>query len=49
MSKNDLQARPIYHHKENPIRSNVLICRVALMLEKYLEFYTHLSLREIGF
>lgn len=49
MSKSDLQARPIYHHKEKPIRSHVLICFVALMLEKYLELTTHMSLREIRF
>lgn len=49
MSKSDLQARPIYHQKENPIRSHVLICFVALILEKYLELTTHLSLREIRF
>jgi transposase len=49
MSKFDLQARPIYHQKEDAIRSHVLICFVALMIEKYLELTTKLSLREIRF
>jgi len=49
MSKYDLQARPIYHQKEVAIRSHILICFVALILEKYLELKTKLSLREIRF
>jgi transposase len=49
MSKNDLQARPIYHQKDNAIRSHILICFVALIIEKYLELATNLSLREIRF
>jgi Transposase DDE domain len=49
MSKFDLQARPIYHQKENAIRSHVLICFVALIIEKYLELSTKLSLRDIRF
>ena len=49
MSKNDLQARPIYHQKENAIRSHILICFLALIIEKYLELTTNLSLREIRF
>ena len=49
MSKSDLQARPIYHQKENAIRSHILICFVALIIEKYLELTTSLSLRDIRF
>jgi hypothetical protein len=49
MSKNDLKARPIYHRNEDPIRSHVLICFVALILEKYLVLSTGLSLRDIRF
>lgn len=49
MSKNDLQTRPIFHRKEDAIRSHVLICFVALMIEKYLELTTKLSLRDIRF
>ena len=47
MSKNDLKARPIYHRNENPIKSHILICFVALIMEKYLELSTSMSLREI--
>jgi hypothetical protein len=49
MSKFDLQARPIYHQKQEAIEAHVLICFVALMAEKYLELTTKLSLREIRF
>jgi len=47
MSKFDLEARPIYHRKEDAIRSHVLICFVALMAEKYLELKTNTSLKKI--
>ncbi len=46
MSKFDLQARPIYHQKQDAIKAHVLICFVALIVEKYLELTTKLSLRE---
>jgi len=49
MSKFDLQARPIYHHKHEAIKAHVLICFVALIVEKYLDLTTKLSLREIRF
>lgn len=47
MSKSDLQARPIYHRNELTIKSHVLICFMALMMGKYLEIKTHLSLKKI--
>lgn len=47
MSKFDLEARPIYHQKEDAIRAHVLICFVALIIEKYLELTTKMSLRNI--
>lgn len=49
MSKFDLQARPIYHQKHDAIKAHVLICFVALIIEKYLDITTKLSLREIRF
>jgi hypothetical protein len=49
MSKFDLETRPIYHQKEEAIRSHVLICFVALIVEKYLELCTRMSLRNIRF
>jgi len=47
MSKTDLETRPIFHHKEDAIRSHILICFVALIIEKYLEISTKLSLQKI--
>ena len=47
MSKFDLETRPIYHQKEDAIRSHVLICFVALIIEKYLDLTTKISLRNI--
>lgn len=47
MSKNDLKARPIYHRNEDPVKSHILICFVALIMEKYLELSTGLSFRDI--
>lgn len=47
MSKSDLEARPIYHRKEDAVRSHVLICFMALMAEKFLELKTNTSLKKI--
>jgi transposase len=49
MSKFDLQTRPIYHQKHEAIKAHILICFVALIVEKYLDLTTKLSLREIRF
>ena len=43
----DLETRPIFHYKEDAIRAHVLICFVALIIEKYLELSTNLSLEKI--
>lgn len=47
MSKSDLQARPIFHRTQEAIRAHILICFMALMMGKYLEIKTELSLRKI--
>jgi len=47
MSKSDLQARPIFHRTQDAIRAHMLICFMALMMEKYLEIKTGRSLRQI--
>jgi len=47
MSKNDLETRPIYHQKEDAIRSHVLLCFLSLIVEKYLELTTLMTLRNI--
>lgn len=47
MAKSDLASRPIFHHKEDAVRSHMLICFVALVMGKYMEIQTGLSLRKI--
>lgn len=47
MSKSDLKARPIFHRTQEAIRAHVLLCFMALMMGKYLEMKTGLSLRHI--
>ena len=47
MTKSDLQTRPIFHRQEQAIEAHVLICFVALIIEKYLELTTGMSLRSI--
>jgi len=42
-----VQARPIYHRNEVTIKSHVLICFMALMMGKYLEIKTGMSLKRI--
>jgi len=46
MSKHDLQARPMFHRKEDAIRAHVLLCFIALMMGRYLEISTGMSLRK---
>lgn len=48
MSKYDLEARPIYHRKEDAIRSHIMICFLALIIEKYLELTTQMTLRNMS-
>lgn len=47
MSKSDLKARPIFHCTQDSIKAHLLICFVALMMGKYLEIKTGLSIRKI--
>nr|HRO74096.1 hypothetical protein [Saprospiraceae bacterium] len=46
ISKNDLQTRPIFHFKEEPIKLHILICFIALVLSKHIELRTGLSIRK---
>lgn len=46
ISKNDLQTRPIFHFKEQPIKLHVLICFMALVISKHIELKTGLSIRK---
>lgn len=47
MSKTDLKTRPIFHYTHDAIKAHVLICFMALMIGKFLEIKTGLSLRRI--
>lgn len=47
MSKSDLAARPMYHHKENSIKAHLAICFMALAVGKYIELKTGFSLRRV--
>jgi len=45
VSKNDLQTRPIFHFKEEPIQLHILICFMALAVSKHIEIAAALSIR----
>jgi transposase len=45
ISKSDLQTRPIFHFKEEPIRLHILICFIALVVSKHIELKTGVSIR----
>lgn len=47
MAKSDIAARPIFHYTEDAVRTHMLICFVALVLGKYMEIQTDLSLKRI--
>jgi transposase len=46
ISKHDLQTRPIFHFKEDPINLHILICFMALVVSKYIELATGDSVRK---
>ena len=46
ISKSDLQTRPIFHYKEEPIRLHILICFMALVLSKHIELQTNVSIKK---
>ena len=46
ISKNDLQTRPIFHFKEDPIKLHMLICFMALVLAKHIEIKTGVSVKK---
>jgi len=46
ISKNDLQTRPIFHFKEQPIKLHILICFLALVVSKHIELKTGVSIRK---
>lgn len=46
ISKSDLQTRPIFHFKEEPIKLHILICFIALVMSKHIELKTGISIRK---
>lgn len=47
IAKSDLEARPVYHHKEESIKNHMLICFVALSMSVYLEIKNKRSIHSI--
>ena len=47
MSKTDLRARPIYHHKRDSIEAHLTIVMAALAVSRWLERQTGLSIRKL--
>lgn len=47
ISKHDLQTRPIFHFKEEPIQLHILICFLALAVSKHIELTTGESIRKV--
>jgi len=47
ISKSDLKARPIFHNKEQAIKTHILICFMALAIAKYIEIKTRKSIKSV--
>jgi transposase len=47
MSKTDLKTRPIFHYTHDAIKAHIIVCFMGLMMGKFLEIKTGLSLRKI--
>lgn len=45
IAKSDLETRPIFHFKEDPIKLHLLICFLALVISKHIELKTGISIR----
>lgn len=48
VAKSDLETRPIFHFKEEPIKLHLLICFIALVISKQIEIKTGLSIRRFN-
>jgi len=48
VAKSDLETRPIFHFKEDPIKLHLLICFLALVISKHIEIKTGLSIRRFS-
>lgn len=47
ISKSDLQTRPIFHFKQEPIKLHLLICFMALVISKHIELKTNTSIKRV--
>ena len=45
-SKSDLEARPIFHNKKEPIKLHILICFMALAISRHIALQTGVSIRK---
>lgn len=48
VAKSDLETRPIFHFKEDPIKLHLLICFIALVISKHIEIRTGLSIKRFN-
>jgi transposase len=48
MSKSDLQARPIYHHKRDSIEAHLTIVFAALPVSRWIEAATRWPIRKFA-
>lgn len=46
IAKSDLETRPIFHFKEEPIKLHLVICFTALAISKHIELKTGVSIRK---
>lgn len=44
--KSDLQTRPIFHFKEEPLKLHLLICFMALVISKHIELESGISIKK---
>lgn len=47
IAKSDLEARPVYHYKEESIKNHILICFLALAISSYLELKNKISIARV--
>ncbi len=48
VAKSDLETRPVFHFKEEPIKLHLLICFLALVISKHIEIKTGISIRRFN-
>lgn len=48
VAKSDLETRPVFHFKQEPIKLHLLICFLALVISKHIEIKTGISIRRFN-